>query len=103
MANNYQDRYGIFKTNGSLQTLPRISIPTSVNDKYITYVDGVTRLDRVAFKYYSDSTLGWLILYANPYVSFEFDFKNDDIIRIPFPMEEALQSYYSLINRELNN
>jgi hypothetical protein len=103
MTNNYQDRYGIFKTNGSLQTLPRVNIPISTNDKYITYIDNFTRLDRIALKYYNDSTLGWLILYANPQVSFEFDFKNDDIIRIPFPMEQALSNYYGLIDRELKN
>jgi hypothetical protein len=100
---SYIDRYGVFKTNGVLQTLPRINIPSSVDDKFITYIDSVTRLDRIALKYYNDSTLGWLILYANPQVSIEFDFKTNDIIRIPFPLEEALENYFGLIDRELKN
>mgnify|MGYP006323161363 CR=1 len=98
----YQDRYEPFRKNGTLQTLPRVEIPTLKDDKYIVYIEGLTRLDRVALNYYNDSTLGWLILYANPFVSFEFDFKSDDIIRIPFPVEEALQNYFNLISKELN-
>lgn len=40
-------------------------IPLSVNDSYIVTQYG-DRLDNLAYQFYDDSTLWWLISYANP-------------------------------------
>ncbi len=98
----YISRYKQFIVNNSLSTLPFIEALEQPTDKYISNDLGVTRFDRLAFKYYSDPTLGWLISMANPQHSLEFDFEDGEIVRIPFPLEPALQYYFEAMDRELN-
>lgn len=43
------------------------------------------RLDLIAFKYYGDTQLGWVILDANPQYDTELDIKPGDRLRIPSP------------------
>lgn len=40
-------------------------IPLSIDDSYIITVYG-DRLDNLAYQFYNDSTLWWVISYANP-------------------------------------
>lgn len=98
----YISRYKEFIVNNSLSTLPFIEILEQSTDKYISYQLGVTRFDRISFKYYSDPTLSWLISMGNPSRAHEFDFEDGDIIRIPFPLESALQYYFESVSRELS-
>jgi len=98
----YFNRYNNFTINGVSKVLPFIKIPTSVNDKYVNYIVGTTRFDRISQTYYGDPTYGWLILLANPSKRLEFDFNDGEQIRIPFPLEVALDNYekqaYNYVN-----
>jgi hypothetical protein len=98
---SYISRYQEFIQNNKQVSLPFVEIFEQTSDKFVTYVLGRTRFDRLALKYYDDPTLGWLILYANPIHSMEFDFDDGDILRIPFPVESALQFYFDATGKEL--
>lgn len=89
-------RYQSFISNGSYLKIPFIKIPTSNSDFYTYYEVGKTRLDLLSYQYYGDANYGWLILQANPSIgSLEFKIQSDTKIRIPYPLESALQSYES--------
>ncbi len=98
----YISRYNAFTRNNELKTLPIIDILEQNTDKFESYIVGVTRFDKLAFKYYGDATLGWLINYANPKYQMEFDFQDNDIIRIPFPLDSALEYYFIQTEKEIN-
>jgi hypothetical protein len=90
------NRYSLFKNNEKISYIPFINIPELNTDIKVVYSAGVSRLDRISYKYYGDPTFGWLILYANAqYGAIEFDFPDDVVIRIPFPLESAIQLYES--------
>lgn len=90
----YFDRYKNFKTNGSMLPIPGLKIPTRPTDKNVVYKVGETRLDILSQKYYNNPYHGWLILLANPqYGGLEFNIKNLEILRIPYPFESALERY----------
>jgi hypothetical protein len=58
------------------------------------------RMDILSFEYYGDANYGWLILQANPEVgSLEYNIPNDTLIRIPFPLENALGNYIQDIKK----
>lgn len=91
-------RYQSFIKNGSYKKIPFIKIPVSNNDFYTYYEVGKTRLDLLSYQYYGDANYGWLILQANPSIgSLEFKIQSDMKIRIPYPLETALQEYESAI------
>lgn len=98
----YYNRYDNFTINGISKVLPFIKIPKSTNDKFITYVVGTSRFDRISQKYYGDPTYGWLILLANPSKRMEFDFNDGEQIRIPFPLEIALDNYEKQVDKYIN-
>lgn len=89
----YYNRYDGFTVNGKSKVLPFIKIPLSSNDKYVVYNSDTTRFDRVSQRYYGDPTYGWLILLANPSKRIEFDFEDGEQVRIPFPLNLALDNY----------
>ena len=71
-------------------------IPLSENDIYMYTMRG-DRLDNLAFQFYSDSTLWWILLVANP------DLPNDSLyptigfqLRIPQDISGIINSFNSL-------
>lgn len=94
----YFDRYQKFRKDGTMSPIPGIKIPLDPSDKTIVYKLGDTRLDIVSQKYYNSPYYGFLIMLANPeYGGLEFNIKNRDIIRIPFPFESAIERYLNEI------
>jgi len=51
------------------------------------------RIDNLSQKYYNDSTLGWIIMYANTQYDNEFEVQVGDTIRIPFPLQRVFDSW----------
>jgi hypothetical protein len=82
-----------------------IKIPVLPTDEYIQYKVGVTVFDNLSFEYYGNSEYSYLIKNANPQKIFEFDFENGDIIRIPLPLQSAIDRYNISKNKlyTLNN
>jgi len=90
----YFDRYSKFKNNGEVKPIPGLKIETLSTDKSVVYTLGQTRLDILSQTYYNNPYHGYLIMLANPqYGGLEFDIKNNDIIRVPFPFESAIERY----------
>lgn len=65
-------------------------IPEAITDiqHTLSYTDTV---DRLAFKYYNDVTLGWVIMNANKQYGFEFEIPIGATIRIPLPLERVFK------------
>lgn len=57
------------------------------------------RLDNLAYKFYKDATLGWVILCANPNYENEFDIPFGATIRIPYPVQRVFDAW--LINQNI--
>lgn len=90
---NYR-RYSKFTKEGKSLIVPFIPIMERSTDFFERYVAGETRLDLLSYKYYNSPDYAWLILQANPqYGSLEFLIPDDSEIRIPFPLDNALESY----------
>lgn len=97
------NRYKSFITNGTFLKVPFVEVPFSNSDFYVYYEVGKTRLDLLSYQYYGDSSYGWLILQANPHVgSLEFKIKDNAKLRIPYPLENAIQGYENNIQRYNN-
>jgi hypothetical protein len=99
------DRYGQFKANGKFSIVPFVKINKKNTDKYVTFNKRTMRLDKLSYDYYKNPDFGWLIMQANPeYGSIENFIQDGVVLRIPFPLEETLNSYINSINsfRELN-
>jgi hypothetical protein len=48
----------------------------------------------LSYQYYNDPNYGWLILQANPSCgSLEYKITNNSRLRIPYPLESAIQRY----------
>lgn len=90
----YYDRYRFFSKDKGIGRIPFISIDEGVSDIYITYEKKKMRMDMLSYKYYGDSNYGWLILQANANLGYyEYLIPNNSIIRIPYPLEDALIRY----------
>ena len=97
------NRYKSFVADGAYNKVPSIEIPTSNSDFYVYYKVGKTRLDLLSYQYYGDPNYGWLILQANPEAgSLEFRIKDNTKLRIPFPLENAIQGYENNIKKYNN-
>jgi hypothetical protein len=95
----YYDRYRDFRRNGSVTTLPFITIPTKPSDKRVV-VDKKTRFDKLSQQYYNNPYHGWLILQANPeFGGLEFDIPENTVIIIPFPLNKSLEDYQNQVER----
>lgn len=93
-------RYKQFIVDGAYKKVPFIKIPQSGNDAYAMYELGKTRLDLLSYQYYNDPNYGWLILQANPqYGSLEYKIPNNSRLRIPYPLESAIQRYDDELNK----
>ena len=94
------NRYSKFMGNGTMKMVPFITIPQKNTDKYTYYKTNVSRLDLISYQYYGDPNYGWLILQANPDAgSLEFLIEDNTKLRIPYPLESALQSYEDEIDK----
>ena len=94
------NRYKNFISDGAYLKVPFIRIPESPSDCYTYYEVGKTRLDLLSYQYYNDPNYGWLILQANPqYGSLEFMLDTNIKLRIPYPLDIALQSYEEEIKK----
>jgi len=99
----YFDRYEKFKINGTVKPIPGIKIPIVGTDKQVLYKVGETRLDKLSQTYYGNGYHGFLIMAAKPqYGGLEFDIKDRDIIRVPFPFDSAVERYIAAYNRYIN-
>ena len=97
------NRYKSFITDGAYQKVPFIEVPTSNSDFYVYYEANKSRLDLLSYQYYGDANYGWLILQANPEVgSLEFRIQDKTRLRIPYPLETAIQGYESNIKKYNN-
>lgn len=73
-------------------------VPYSEDDIYV-YVTVGDRLDNLAYQYYRDSTLYWLILAANPNLTYNLMYPLPGAqMRIPFPVDSIINSYNRLNN-----
>ncbi len=95
----YFDRYEKFRENGKILPMPFINIPVESTDKSVTYKLTKTRLDKLSQSYYNNPYHGFLIMLANPqFGGLEFNIKDGEIIRIPYPFESALERYIQQVN-----
>lgn len=71
-------------------------IPYSENDIYVYTTEG-DRLDNIAYQYYKDATLYWVIATANPQVSFASLFVPIGTqLRIPSNLSDIISSFNQL-------
>lgn len=88
------NRYKSFVTDGAFKRVPFIKVPESSTDVYAYYEAGRDRLDLISYQYYDDPNYGWLIMQANPHLgSLEFKFEGRQTLRIPYPLDSAIQGY----------
>lgn len=73
-------------------------IPNSENDVYVITTDG-DRLDNLAYQFYGDSTLYWIIASANPDQIYNLLYPVLGAqLRIPFPVDQIINSFNTLNN-----
>lgn len=88
------DRYELIrKSDGTMSQMPFVPIPNNTGDKYISWNNSQSRLDILSYRYYGSPFFDWLILYANPEYISEFDIPDGTIIRVPFPLNDAISNY----------
>lgn len=93
-------RYKSFIVDGTYKKVPFIKVPERPTDRYVFYEVGKTRLDLLSYQFYNDPNYGWLIMQANPqYGSLEFKIENNARLRIPYPLENAIQGYEEEIKK----
>ena len=61
IRNNY-NRYEIFiNENGDIDQLPFVNFPVATTDKYETWNEGNSRMDKLSQKYYNDAFYDFFI------------------------------------------
>ena len=91
---DYYNRYKMFTLDGKNAIVPSITIDYMSTDLFIVFNKFKMRLDNLSYKYYGDPNYGWLILLANPeHGSLEFDLQDGITLRIPYPLETAIERY----------
>lgn len=90
----YYDRYQRLRDNGAVRMMPNIKIENASSDLKIYFDKNKMRFDMLSYKYYGDPNYGWLILMANPqYGSLEFSIPDGVILRIPYPLSNAISRF----------
>lgn len=100
------DRYASFKSNGKIDIVPFIAIRSKSSDKFVKFDKRSMRLDKLSYDYYGDSDYAWLIMQANPqYGSIENFITDGSVLRIPFPLDDTLNTYLNdiIAYKELHN
>jgi len=77
----------------TIQTVPGITISNRETDKFINYNYDKMRFDTISAEIYGEDMYNWLISIANPEYPLEFDIPNNSIIRVPYPLNDALLEY----------
>jgi hypothetical protein len=87
----------IFNVKSAQDIMPSMGeIPRMNSDVYITYISS-DRLDLISNRIYGDPQYWWLILAANGY-QIEFDIESGEILRVPYPLVDAINSIRKNIN-----
>lgn len=81
-----------YANNPEIPQPPRNVIP-AVTD-YLHTLKSNERLDNLAYKYYNDPALAWVIMCANPDWDNEFEIPAGTVIRIPYPLQRVLDSWF---------
>lgn len=82
------NRYDI----GSSQPQPIRKVLAAYTDILHTLKMG-ERLDNLAYKFYQDPSLAWVIMCANPEWESEFEIPFGTEIRIPYPLNRVLSNW----------
>ncbi len=97
------NRYSVLKKDdGDFELMPFIKIPESPSDKYESWRKGISRLDKLSQKYYGSPFYDFFILLANPKFINEWEIFDDEIIRIPFPLDRVKTEYEDQIKKYIN-
>jgi hypothetical protein len=95
------NRYSILRnSDGTTDNMPFVNLPVNASDKYEYWNVNYSRLDKLALKYYGNPFYDFLILYANPKYVNEFDILDNELIRIPFPLQKAKSDYEAALNAQ---
>ena len=80
--------------DGRIVYRPKIypTIPLSDDDLYVATETG-DRLDTLAYQFYQDSTLWWIIASANAIHSAPFGFADGTILRIPMDYVSVVRDF----------
>ena len=93
------DRYAQFREGNGMAIVPFGAIPQNRTDRFEIYKKGQTRLDKLSSDYYDSPDFAWLILQANPqYGSMEFNIPDGVELRIPYPLNLAIDGYQKSID-----
>lgn len=84
--------------NGGFKQSPFIKIPERNSDKYVEWNTTRSRFDLLSYKYYGSAEYGFLITYANSEYLSEWEINDGTVIRIPYPLQSAIEDYESIIN-----
>jgi len=92
------DRYAILKnSDGTIESMPFVNLPINSTDKYEYWNTNYSRLDKISQKYYGNPFYDFLVLLANPMYNSEYDFPDNFLIRIPFPLNKAIADYEAIL------
>lgn len=92
------NRYSLLRNNdGTTDTMPFVDLPVNASDKYEYWNSEFSRLDKISYKYYGDATWDWIILLANNQYVSEFDFPDNYLLKIPFPLMKAKADFEAAI------
>jgi hypothetical protein len=101
MAEQYFDRYGIFKVDGEVKPVPFIKLDEKSTDITIQIKEN-TRFDILSQRYYANGKHGYLILQANPsFGGLEFDIPVGTNIRVPYPFKKTRQEFEEKITKHI--
>lgn len=100
MARQDYDRYEIMKnSDGTIDMLPFVKISESGSDLSEVWVQGRSRLDKIALRYYNNPFFDFFILYANPQYTDQFEIPDGALIRIPFPIDRVKLEYETFLRK----
>lgn len=98
----YDNRYESFENNGKQYSVPFIQLPIQSTDLFAEYSITKSRLDKISQQYYGDPYHGWVIMMANPeYGGLEWNIPDGAVIRIPYPLNDTLTLYNSLLENHI--
>ncbi|MBC8428393.1 hypothetical protein H8D04_00775 [bacterium] len=81
--------------NRVLKTTLYPEIKINDGDKFVYPIDG-DRLENVAYRYYGDTTLWWIIAKANSIRDGSFSLKPDEKLRIPGNVPQIISDLRSI-------
>ena len=101
---SYYDRYSRFRGENSSHIMPNVEIAPSSTDITVVFKKDTMRMDTLSYKYYNDANYGWLIMMANPsYGSLEYSIPDGVVLRIPYPLNTAINRYENAINNYIES